>query len=179
MYLLATPTDCGSTLLANLLQGLLDSDRAVEFRRNVKKKDFKTNVVIKTHSRKVLNELCKWKIPVQVFLIRRTGAPQYFASKAIVFDYLKFCGNDYDRAIDYVYEKIKHLVPLRAESKQRCLARMVEFDECLKKMTNKSFQVFDPFFHIHGNHRERKTKAPNTSWGGFQNNFSAFILAKK
>ena len=173
MIIQSSPYHTASTLLVNALYGLIPffkRHRIVCGDENEQLKYMKNNLlIIKTHDLRFEEQMKNLKqINIQSFFIcSERPKKDYLIPKkyrnfenVIIFDYDELNEtpeNTIENIVDNMIEKIKHIFPFELD-KQGCITRINEMNARYAIIKNQSFEYIDPFYEIHGSHRNRNNR---------------------
>jgi hypothetical protein len=166
-----SPKHTASTVLVNALYGIiseLKGHRCVYINRinwGVEE-DFNNVLLVKSH------------LPISAFRTKYTGKynllficsqrPElnlYVHDKGpdvVVFDYAELNEtptNPVSNIIDNIYNRVRGMLPEIQLDKQHGIDRVNAMNARYKEIEHLPFRYYDPFFHIHGSHRNRDTAA--------------------
>ena len=180
-----TPTGSGSTLLINIIHGFFDPEAPVKITPPtnlkpdmIKEKLIDTDIKIyKQHARKGQND---WMFDINdaaLITIERDKAvvPDFChkRSNILVFNYNDVVyKSEYSKdatgtlldSINHVAQKVSEKFGIKITNDQITNAkkRVDAMNETYEKIKNKPFKEKDNFYHIHGNHRNRKQNKIDT-----------------
>jgi hypothetical protein len=159
-----SPKHTASTLLINAVHGLipeLADKRIVTGKRFT---PFDTILAIKIHNTNIdhLRRLfrnfrvifvCSERKELNLFI-----DPKYKRyPNVVVFDYTELNATEatpLPAVVDTIYSKLSPLLPIRLD-KASCLQRLVAMNKRYEEIKQKPFSYIDPFFELHGSHRNR------------------------
>ena len=173
----ASPTGTGSTVLVNLIHGILAPDEGIVWTVNASQAD---SLIVKTHNMNFRRwERSNWRKDVYSVvserrpdrLLDRTDSVHH---KVLIvdFDTLNETPDHslQDIAADFV-TRLRAFLPARAfpdlddaALTARAVSRIKAMNEVYARISDQPFSVVDPFYHIHGSHRgrtEREKDATN------------------
>lgn len=176
MIIQTSPYHTASTLLVNAIYGLIPE----LFNKNIigdwsfKGGDrnklidiwFKDVIVIKSHNPNIDDLIQKYSKEYNLFFIcseRKDNNivinekyKQY--SNVIIFDYNEFTetnDNTIIQTVDNIYNKLYPILSHLELDKQKCMERIQLMNQRYEEIKNKPFEFVDPFFELHGSHRNR------------------------
>lgn len=170
----ASPYHTASTLLVNAIYGLvpfLKNHRIVCGEEKDSFKLMKNNLlIIKTHDLRIDTQLNFLKNSnIQTFFIcserpnKNYLIPEEYRNleNMIIFDYNELNEtpeNSIENIVDTIIGKIKGIFPFELD-KQGCITRISEMNARYAVIKDQSFEYIDPFYEIHGSHRNRVNKS--------------------
>ena len=170
----SSPYHTASTLLVNAIYGLIpffkrhrivcaDEIDALKYTRN-------NLLIVKTHDLNFneLNDRLK-KANIETFFIcsERPNInyliPEEYRKweSVIIFDYNELNEtpeNSIENIVDTIIGKIKGIFPFELD-KQGCITRISEMNARYNEIKDQPFEYIDPFYEIHGSHRNRVNKS--------------------
>lgn len=164
-FVICTYARTGSTLLSNIIAGLFYPKEPIGFidypELNIKDfydSDFN---VIKSH---LVDRLVREEESEDLFFItshrldvkHRLNYPNHW----VVFDYQNFLiDEDLKQSVNFVANKLKDLsgIKLSQLNIKNCIGRLELMNNRVNELKKHAFETYDPFFHIHGGHRNRKS----------------------
>ena len=146
----------GSTLLSNVLYGFFCPKRPINYKRTINRR-CQLSKVVKTHSNKGF-----WKDIRNVIIVTsvRDGHPESFGKddrNIVVVPYEVLLGTEVEiatRVYDILSKRVKGL-PNRKRSINRGARRLKAMNIRYLEIQYRTFSFVDPFFHLHGSHRNR------------------------
>lgn len=166
-----SPYHTASTLLVNAIYGLIPffkRHRIVTGEEKDALRYMKNNLLIyKTHDldlEKNQNDLTKNNFISYFVSSERPEKGYLFPDKyrnwenVIIFDYDELNEteeNTIENIVDNLIKKLKHIFPFELD-REGCITRIKEMNERYSIIKNVSFRYIDPFYEIHGSHRNRK-----------------------
>ena len=170
----ASPYHTASTLLINAIYGLIPffkRHRIVCGEENDSFKLMKNNLlIIKTHDLKFDNQInFLKKANIETFFIcserpnKNYLIPEEYRKweSVIIFDYNELNEtpeNSIENIVDTIIGKIKGIFPFELD-KQGCITRISEMNARYNEIKDQPFEYIDPFYEIHGSHRNRVNKS--------------------
>lgn len=163
-------TGTGSTFVVNLVAGLICPDEPICFpTRNW----IHTSLLSKCHGGNPLQVMEEFSA-FDLYLITSTRGEKTYKPEVLEHPrVLEIAYDDIletpDRPLKDVVETLSdaildflppHIVPdhPRAELKVTALDRIVAMNRVVEQLSDKPFSIYDPFFHVHGSHRNRAEK---------------------
>jgi len=165
-----SPPRTASTVLVNALYGLICelSDHPCVYVRqaNINEEHFKNVILVKTHisisafrtkytGKYNLLFICSQRKELNKFIKDRR-------SDVVVFDYDELNEtptNPVSSIIDNIYNKVRDKIPTDIQlDKRLAIERVDAMNARYNEMKDLPFTYHDPFFHIHGSHRDRQRK---------------------
>lgn len=169
----SSPYHTASTLLVNAIYGLIpffkrhrivcaDKIDALKYTRN-------NLLVVKTHDLNFneLNDRLKKVNMSPIFICSERTEKNYLIPEeyrnwenVIIFDYNELNEtpeNTIENIVDNMIEKIRHIFPFELD-KQGCITRIHEMNARYNEIKDQPFEYIDPFYEIHGSHRNRTNK---------------------
>ena len=169
----SSPYHTASTLLVNALYGLIpffkrhhivcgDDKEKLKYMKNnlliVKTHDldFKTQTLNLSENELQGIFICSER-PKKEYLI-----PEEYRNweNVYIFDYDELNEtpeNTIENIVDNIIQKIKHIFPFELD-KQGCITRIREMNDRYALIKDQSFEYVDPFYEIHGSHRNRSNQ---------------------
>ena len=169
----SSPPRTASTLLANALYGFIPSinDKKIifsSFKDNSWEKDIDGNIiVIKSHNTNIDKLIKHYNDRYKLFFIcsergklahRIIDEKYKLYDNVIVFKYEELNEtsiNPLTKIVDNIYNKISFVLNIDL-NKALCIDRLNKMNEVCLHLKDKPFSYYDEFYHIHGNHRNRK-----------------------
>lgn len=162
------PTRSGSTFLYNAICGLVNPElpSIVTDKPDKVVKIAKNYDVIKSHNLNIGrwdSVLRKHNIEPYFISSERPAINRRLTNKSfknhLVFQYDELLETDtrsLETIVDHIYEKMRKFLPDYIEmDKDDCLKRLTNMNILVKEIANKPFAYVDPFYQIHGGHRNR------------------------
>lgn len=177
-----SPPHTASTLLVNALYGLIDElkDKNIFFNGDAEEldeiieKDFsdKNIIVIKTHNTNIdkLINIHKNKYDIYFICSQRIKHNVYIEKKyntyknVVIFNFIELnetSENTIPKIIDTIYARVYNLLSkydFIKLNKESGIKRINNMNKVYNEIKNKPFSYVDPFFEIHGSHRNRDVK---------------------
>ena len=172
-----SPCHTGSTLLINALYGLIPelSNKRIITKWNLWSVEnfdefFKNIVIIKDHDTNIDNLIEKYNHYKEVVFVcsERKEINALIDEKyktynnTIVFSFEELNetkNNSLLEIVDNIYMKVKTVLPEDIElDKTKCIERINNMNIRYEEIKDKHFHYVDPFFEIHGSHRNRKNQ---------------------
>jgi hypothetical protein len=177
-----SPPHTASTLLVNALYGLIDEleDKNIFFNKDAEQldeiieKDFgdKNIAVIKTHNTNIDKLINVYKDKYDLYFVcsQRPKHNLYIENKylsyknVVIFNFVELnetSENTIPKIIDTIYDRVYNLLSkyeFIKLNKENGIQRINNMNTVYKEIKNKPFSYVDPFFEIHGSHRNRKGK---------------------
>lgn len=166
-----SPYHTASTLLINALYGLVPFFKRHRIVTGDEKDAFryiKNNLLIyKTHDlnlERIQNNLKSNNYTTYFISSERPEKGYLFPNEyrnwenVIVFDYSELNEteeNTIENIVDNLIKKIQHIFPFELD-REGCITRITEMNKRYSEIKNESFRYIDPFYEIHGSHRNRK-----------------------
>lgn len=166
----ASPPHTASTLLVNAIYGLIEDIhlKNIIFQKNINvdivEHEFNNIIVIKTHNltMDLIKQYKKYKLVFVCSQRKDLGIliPQKYHKYSIIFNFeeLDDKNNSVEKIVNTIYEKLK-VLPIEL-NKITCMERIVKMNKRYEEIKNNPFSFVDPFFHIHGSHRNRLPSTP-------------------
>jgi len=168
---ISTAPRTGSTLLTNIVYGLLNHSSPVSWLPSssisnwdlsVFKQSGGGPVIVKTHC--PVNKLPRITSPKTIYVsLRRAGVGDPYiiddpGTGNLVFDYdrLRYeSENELREVVEHVKIRLSPCLPGVRFDTEAAVSRVQRMDERCLDIKDKPFSYVDPFFHIHGSHRGR------------------------
>ena len=168
-----SPPGTASTLLINAIYGLINEkyDKKIEVLKNViYLYNYKEKInIVKSHTMDI-DKLIRHSLDnhFQVFVIcsEKKEFNLLIQDKyrkyenVLIFDYSELNEtheNTIEKIICNIYNKISMFLPKKIEyNKINAINRIIKMNELYETIKDKSFDYIDPFFEIHGSHRNRQ-----------------------
>lgn len=166
--------DTGTTLLTNLLYGFISPKEKVRFydMKNTSVLPIYSHVnILKTHHINLHEIIARYGKKYNLYFVcterddKKMNDTYKSLSNVVIVDYneiLETTTNTIENITNVVYDKLKTVLPpsvvLNKETATERIRKMNKLYEIIK---SKSFEYTDPFYHLHGHHRNRK-KTNNT-----------------
>ena len=166
-----SPYHTASTLLINALYGLVPFFKRHRIVTGDEKDAFryiKNNLLIyKTHDlniERIQNNLKSNNYTTYFISSERPEKGYMFPDEyrnwenVIVFDYSELNEteeNTIENIVDNLIKKIQHIFPFELD-REGCITRIREMNARYNEIKDQPFEYIDPFYEIHGNHRNRK-----------------------
>jgi len=184
-----SPKHTASTLLVNALYGIIEelkNKKIIETLDEDFKNNFNNIIVIKSHDLNIDNLFEKYKNDYEIYFVCSERAeknlyiePKYKSyNNVIVFDYFELnetSKNTILNIINNIYNKVQKLLfkyDYIKLNKECGIQRIINMNNRYNEIKNYSFEYIDPFYEIHGSHRNRDLNNTN-------NNFSKLRSLKK
>ncbi len=165
----SSPFHTCSTLLVNALYGLIpecSNKRIILIHQENFEKFFENIIIVKNHDTNIDNLIKKYKNYKLVFVcserkeINKLIDPKYKTyDNTIVFSYEELNeteNNSVPDIVDNIYTKVKKVLPGDIQlDKTKCIERINNMNIRYQEIKHKPFNYIDPFFEIHGSHRNR------------------------
>lgn len=166
----SSPMHTASTVLINLIHGLLEPESAVEIGRIGGWS--KEKLIIKTHETNIdaiMQELKEYDLYF-IMSERNDGRELRLINEKfktyknlLIFDYSELletkdkslkeiCENAQTKLINFLPQSV--LQEAKGDYEQM-YKRIQDMNNLYKKIKNKPFTYYDPFYHLHGSHRNR------------------------
>jgi len=183
MIVQSSPISTGSTVLVNILNGLICSKRPIYFDygffdflekkqinlNNFKifEKDFLLNDVniVKTHNLnlEVISKTFSKKYDIYFVCSERDKSKidaKYYSHKNVVIinydDLLETDENTVENIVDHVKRKLYPVLPKTVElNEQDAITRIKNMNSLYEFIKEKPFTFVDKFYHLHGSHRSK------------------------
>ena len=155
----------GSTVLVNILQGFICNTDKIIFGRKINDDVLKNNYLIKTHCCDIDKIIEKYKDKYDLYFIlseryhlHNPKLHSYKNVKIIKYETLLETENySVEDIIESVYNILRPFLPESITlNKQDAINRIKSMNELYEKIKTLPMSYFDPFYHIHGSHRNRK-----------------------
>jgi hypothetical protein len=177
-----SPPHTASTLLVNALYGIIEElndtsifyDEKAEFIDDIIEKKFynKNIAVIKTHNTNIekLTNIYKDKYELYFICSQRLKHNLYIEKKylsytnVVIFNFIELNEttlNDIPKIINNIYNHLNNLLSkyeFVKLNKETGIERIHNMNKIYDEIKSKPFSYVDPFFEIHGSHRNRKGK---------------------
>jgi len=159
----------GSTVLFNILYGLICPDEPVEgsgtsVDKRGKANDINKKIII-THKCNIATWVSQLKMYDLYFICSERGknriSPSYRGRDDVLIFQFKELNETgaytVEKIVDRVYEKVKNFLPSDVElDKDTAVKRILDMNNFYKNIKDKPFSYYDYFYHIHGSHRRKK-----------------------
>lgn len=164
-----SPYRTGSTFLVNALYGLISecsNKKIIGIWCKDFEKFFKNIIIVKNHNTNIDKLIKKYNNYKVVFIcserqeINALIDPKYKTyDNTVVFSFEELNetkNNSIEEIIDNIYIKVKKVLPEDIQlDKTKCIERINNMNKRYEEIKHKSFKYIDPFFEIHGSHRNR------------------------
>ena len=164
-----SPCHTGSTLLVNALYGLIpecSNKKIIGLWAKDFEKNFENIIIVKCHNTNIDELIEKYNKYKVVFVCSERPQknklidPKYKKyNNTIVFSYKELNetnNNSLVKIVDNIYKKVKKVLPEDIQlDKTKCIERINNMNIRYQKIKDKPFTYVDPFFEIHGSHRNR------------------------
>jgi hypothetical protein len=166
-----SPHHTCSTFLINCLYGLIPelfNKKIIGLWNSNFEKYFEDIIVVKCHNTNIDELINKYSNTYKIVFIcsERNEYNKLINNKykeynnVVVFNYNELNetkDNTLIKIIDNIYEKVKSVLPDNIElNKIKCIERINLMNKRYEEIKDKPFSYIDPFFEIHGSHRNRK-----------------------
>jgi hypothetical protein len=167
-----SPPHTCSTFLINSIYGLIPElhDKKIigTWNRNFQNK-FENIIAVKCHDINIDELIKKYNNYKLVFICSERKEYNNLIDKkykdydnVVVFEYNELNetnDNPLSKIVDNIYEKVKKVIPENIElNKEKCINRINLMNKRYEEIKDKDFKYIDPFFEIHGSHRNRINK---------------------
>ena len=165
-----SPTRTGSTFLVNLLYGFLIPNERIRFYSdiNASLQLFNNFVnIYKCHILEIDAIINKFSHIYELYFICSERDNNVINNKyrnlpnIIIFDYSEINETEFVKLkdiIDNAYDKLKKMLPNKISNKlnkNTALNRIIKMNKLYEEIKDKPFTYIDPFFELHGSHRNR------------------------
>lgn len=162
-----------STFLVNALYGLIpecSNKRIIGLWKNNFEKYFENVIIVKNHDINIDELMRKYDKYYKVVFVcsERKEINKLIDSKyktynnTVVFSYEELNetkNNPLVEIVDNIYTKVKKVLPEDIQlDKMKCIERINNMNIRYQEIKHKDFNYIDPFFEIHGSHRNRGNK---------------------
>ena len=165
----------GSTLIANINTGMLESGQDIFFKKNsdvISQFLASNRLTLKTHGNvdTIIDTIKKTELEQVYFVtVNRDNHPQihHNSDNLIILDYnrllyrsehLKNESRRLEDVVDYIAHEYNQIIPGEVfddRFKSRAMDRITKMDERYSEIKEKPFKYYDKHYHIHGSHRGR------------------------
>ena len=159
-----SPKHTASTLLVNAIHGLIPALADKRIVTGKRFKPFDTILAIKIHNTNIDHLLHLYRHYRVIFVCSERKElnlcidPKYKRyPNVVVFDYTELNATEatpLPAVVDTIYSKLAPLLPIRLD-KASCLQRLMAMNKRYEEIKQKPFSYIDPFFELHGSHRNR------------------------
>lgn len=159
----------GSTVLTNILYGFFTPDKYVQaLYIDDFYKVIEDTTIIKTHDldlNKIINKYNKYDFYYILSKRNREYNDEIINNKkALIINYNELLETDencLDKLIENIYYKLKSFLPSimfynDKEQIKNAINRITNMNKRYEEIKNEPFSFYDPFYHLHGSHRNRK-----------------------
>ena len=171
----------GSTLVVNIILGFFEPDQPVvgitKYHQQLIKEhkfrqvfdNFSSRMVLKAHFMEMFDY-----IDTKYITTHRSNKPMsnkiYNRDNIVVLEYSELLykseynphsNKSVERVINYVANEIENKfldIKITEHQRKSSHERVLNMDKMYESIKHKPFQYFDPFYHIHGSHRNRTIK---------------------
>lgn len=153
----SSPKGTGSTLLINIIYGLIIPNKPIKFLND---ENIKNNVILKSHNLD-FDELEKKYSGYKLFFVvserddKKIDSKYYGRSNFIIFNYNDLVNKPVDKMIIHVKKLLKTKFNSLKLNNQMAITRINNMNELYEKIKDKPFNYIDYFYHLHGSHRNR------------------------
>jgi hypothetical protein len=169
LFIQTSPFHTCSTLLVNSLYGIIPECSTLSIRGTWSKnvdKDFKNIIILKSHNTNIDELIKKYKNYKTVFICSERKNENRLIDKkykkynnVVVFSFKELnetANNTLNNIVENIYKKIKKVLPNNIVlDKETCIKRINDMNIRYEEIKDKPFTYIDPFFEIHGSHRDR------------------------
>ena len=184
-----SPEHTGSTFLVNALYGLFEDTKDKKIVFEVEP-NFENIFIIKSHTANIDELIAKYQSEYDVYFVcsQRILKNLYIEKKyvsyknVVVFQYIELNEtetNTLDEIVNNICDKVRNLLSNNniILNPQTAIERIMNMNKRYEEIKDKPFDYFDPFFEIHGSHRNRSFN--NSSDNSSNNSLKPNLNLKK
>lgn len=161
-----SPKHTASTLLINAIHGLIPALADKRIVTGKRFKPFDTILAVKIHNTNI-DGLLRLYPNYQVIFVcsERKQLNLLIDSKyklyrnVVVFDFIELNATEstpLSTVVDTIYNRVAPLLPDIRLDKASCLERLMAMNKRYDEIKHKPFSYIDPFYELHGSHRNRR-----------------------
>jgi hypothetical protein len=161
-----SPKHTASTLLINAIHGLIPALADKRIVTGKRFAPFETILAVKIHNTNI-DRLIKLYPGYRVLFVCSERKdknlhidPKYkHYRNVVVFDFVELNATEetpLSAVVDTIYNKVAPLLPNIRMDKASCLQRLIAMNMRYGEIKHKPFSYIDPFFELHGSHRNRR-----------------------